>query len=220
MEKVKTQTYVLLYVSESILLILRVFGLRLETNFIVYMLLGMLISVAAVIFKLMYNNENNSKVRNVFDIILIPLAFVNSALAIMAHQRVYTLIYVFVSFACCLIISLSNSRQIIFKSIISVLLSLLLFVFVPFAFFGKNTVVTTAESPSGRYYAEVIDNDQGALGGNTYVNAVKRVIKAPIFSITKPKNVYEGTWADFKDMEISWKNDECLVINGREYLIT
>ena len=33
----------------------------------------------------------------------------------------------------------------------------------------------------------------------------------------KPQRVYFGDWGDFKNMQIYWKDDECLVINSVEY---
>lgn len=86
---------------------------------------------------------------------------------------------------------------------------------------AKNTVVQTVESPCGKYYAEVIDSDQGALGGDTIVNVYeKNGIYYNIFKIKKkPQRVYSGEWGEFQNMEIYWKDEQCLVINSVEYEI-
>lgn len=85
---------------------------------------------------------------------------------------------------------------------------------------GTDTVVNTLSSPDGRYYAEVIDVDQGALGGNTVVEVSgKREIDLIAFRISEiPQRVFIGEWGEHKDMEIYWKNDTCLVINSTEYV--
>ncbi len=91
-----------------------------------------------------------------------------------------------------------------------------------FGNFGENTVVKTVESPNKEYYAEVIDSDQGALGGNTFVDVYeKSIIKTPILTVCKkPKRIYSGKWGEYKKMQIYWKDDTCLVINSVEYKIT
>lgn len=60
------------------------------------------------------------------------------------------------------------------------------FIALIFGNIGQNTVVQTVESPSGKYYAQVIDSDQGALGGDTLVDVYeKSKINAILFKIEK-----------------------------------
>ena len=84
---------------------------------------------------------------------------------------------------------------------------------------GVNTVVQTVASPEGGFYAEIIDNDQGALGGNTYVVVHEdHAINAVFFKIEKkPKYVYTGRWGEFQNMQLYWRSEDCLVINDIEY---
>lgn len=86
---------------------------------------------------------------------------------------------------------------------------------------GVNTVVKSIKSPNGLYYAEVIDSDQGALGGDTLVYVYKnKEINALVFKICEqPQRAYYGEWGEFENMDIYWKNDSCLVINSVEYEI-
>ena len=67
--------------------------------------------------------------------------------------------------------------------ILSVLIVFLVCILGPFVAvfkdFSKKTVVQTIPSPSGKYYAQVIDDDQGALGGNTIVEVCKKAIQKP-----------------------------------------
>ncbi len=84
---------------------------------------------------------------------------------------------------------------------------------------SDSTVIKTIESPNGNYYAEVIESDQGALGGNTLVYVYKDI---DIFNKNlkiRCKKLYQGSWGEFKNMNIHWKNDECIVINSVEYKI-
>ena len=95
------------------------------------------------------------------------------------------------------------------------------FIALIFGDIGQNTVVQTVESPNGKYYAQVIDSDQGALGGDTFVDVYERgKINAILFQIeNEPQRIYSGDWGEFKNMQIHWKDDNCLVINSVEYEI-
>lgn len=90
-----------------------------------------------------------------------------------------------------------------------------------FGNFGQNTVVNSIPSPNGTYYAEVIDSDQGALGGNTWVVIYDgKGVNALAFKISKkPQRVYCGKYGEYKNMELCWKDDHCLIINAVEYEI-
>lgn len=82
---------------------------------------------------------------------------------------------------------------------------------------GENTVVKTVESPDGTYFAQVIDSDQGALGGATMVEVYEN---RKIFGRYKKVDcVYMGEWGEWQTMEIYWKDEHCLVINSVEYPI-
>ncbi|MBE5792049.1 MAG: hypothetical protein E7322_07870 [Clostridiales bacterium] len=87
--------------------------------------------------------------------------------------------------------------------------------------FGKITIVNEIPSPDQRYVAHLIDNDQGALGGSTQVKVIgKPVIDLGPFRIERPeKTIYTGEWGEFEDMEIHWKDETTLVIDGRKYQI-
>ena len=95
------------------------------------------------------------------------------------------------------------------------------FLALTFGSIGVNTVVQTAASPDGGFYAEIIDNNQGALGGNTYVVVHEdHAVNAVFFKIEKkPKYVYTGRWGEFQNMQLYWKSEDCLVINDVEYEI-
>ena len=97
------------------------------------------------------------------------------------------------------------------------------FVCMAYAVLGvvDDTVIYSIDSPSDEYYAEVIDRDQGALGGNTVVMVYSRYeFNALLFKITKkPVTVYSGEWREYENISVSWKNDSTLIINGKLYRI-
>jgi hypothetical protein len=118
------------------------------------------------------------------------------------------------------------------ETVFSVIIALLALILVPmicfsvfmvvfFGSIGEDTVIQTLPSPDGNRYAEVIDCDQGALGGDTLVDVYQDCgINAILFKIEKkPQRVYFGDWGEFENMQIHWKDDNCLVINSVEYEI-
>lgn len=96
--------------------------------------------------------------------------------------------------------------------VLAILLPLILFS-VSLEGLAENKVVQTLESLDRTYIAQVISSDQGAMGGNTLVE---------VYPKGKPRQkqrVYMGEWGEHCYMEIHWKSDTCLVINGVEYPI-
>ena len=91
------------------------------------------------------------------------------------------------------------------------------------ASFVVTTELQTVDSPGGTYVAKVIENDQGALGGDSDVLVYKKkpfYIDAGIFRISKlPKQVYRGEWGEFRSETISWEDDSHLLIHGRRYSV-
>lgn len=82
---------------------------------------------------------------------------------------------------------------------------------------GQLRVVQSVPSPDGTYYAEVIDDDQGALGGNTLVEVYDTRKKIDLFFLSVQKNpqrVYFGRWGMFKNMKLEWESEQVLLING------
>lgn len=72
------------------------------------------------------------------------------------------------------------------------------------------------------YRAEVLDVDQGALGGDTVVNIYQNSKYHNLLILTiskKPQRVYIGQWGEAETMELYWKSENCLVINSNEYRI-
>ena len=86
---------------------------------------------------------------------------------------------------------------------------------------AEITIVSEIPSPDQRYVAHLIDSDQGAMGGSTQVKVYEKpLIDIGPFRIERPaQTVYTGGWGEFEDIEIHWKDETTIVIDGRKYKI-
>lgn len=82
-------------------------------------------------------------------------------------------------------------------------------------------VVKSVDSPNGVYYAQIINSDQGNMGGDTIVKVYShKGLNAGLFKISKkPLVIYIGGEDEYKTMELVWINDERLLIDSKEYFI-
>ena len=186
------------------------------------------ISVFTVISGIISKDKIINKGIIILSYILFPLSFINTVIYIFESGELLVAICMLVSAVCCFFIMIRNIMSTVSKIIVSVLFSLMsafviffAFIVLTFGNIGQNTVIKSIDSPSGNLYAQVIDSDQGALGGDTLVNVYeKREIDVVIFKLKdKPQRVYLGEWREYESMHISWKDDKCLVINSVEYEI-
>ena len=100
------------------------------------------------------------------------------------------------------------------------LLALPILLFLPFMGFGARTVLTREISPDAAYCAEVIDDDQGALGGSTrlVVYCYDQSFSIAPFEFRKSqKELRSGPWGEFE--RLSWQDSERLSMNGKTYEI-
>lgn len=163
--------------------------------------------------------------------VITPLSLLNAVLYIFMCPQILVIASVWFSAGCCCFLTLKHGfpGKPLAITVVSLVLSALMvlpigfFSYIAFLMgdFGQNTVVKTLDSPSGEYYAQVIDSDQGALGGDTLVDVFqRRGINLLLFKIEKrAQRVYWGEWGAYKHMDIYWKDDHCLVINSVEYEI-
>ena len=159
---------------------------------------------------------------------LTPLSIVNAVFLMLACPKAWVVISVFVTIGCSAYLTIKCGKPRFLKMILWVLSAIIIlpvgfigWILLMFGNLSQNTVVQTVESPNGAYYAEVIDSDQGALGGDTLVKVYENGgLRLLVFNIYKsPQTVYHGEWGAYENMEIYWKNDQCLVINSVEYPI-
>lgn len=205
------------------------FGYTFElTSVLAFSVIIAVISVFTVIFAVISKDKIINKGIIILSYILLPLSFINAVIYIFESGELSVAICVLISAVCCFFIVLRNIISTVNKIIVSVLFALMTAFVIFFAFMmltfgsiGQNTVIKNIESPNGNFYAQVIDSDQGAFGGDTLVNVYeKRGIDTFIFRLKdKPQRVYLGEWREYESMHISWKDDKCLVINSVEYEI-
>ena len=104
---------------------------------------------------------------------------------------------------------------------LSGILVLPIFLFIMLSVFGARTVIAREASPDMRYCAEVIDDDQGALGGATILMVYRLDGSFSIGSFDFRKSQTElrsGPWGEFESL--SWQDSEHLSMNGTIYEIT
>lgn len=232
MNKEKTLVYLLfaltiLYPAGAVLT--ACFGYRFELISVsAFAIVIAALSVCMVVLDRIGKSTHENKATRVLLAMITPLSLINAAFFINKCPQIWVILSVFTSADCCCYLAIKYGKPLPLKTIalgLSVLTILPIAVFSFFAFifenFGKITVVQTVESPCGTYYAQVIDHDQGALGGATRVNVYEKPkLNVILFRIeSNPQKVYVGRWGEFKTMQIHWKDDHCLVINSVEYEI-
>lgn len=186
------------------------------------------LSACVIILDHICKNALENKVMRILSAIITPLSLINAAFYIFECPRIWVIASVFVSIGCCCSLTVKYGKPLSLKIIAFVLSALMAlpigffsFISLFFGNIGQNTVVKTIESPSGECYAQVVDSDQGALGGDTLVDVYEKSgFNLILFKIEKkPQRVYFGDWGEFENMQIHWKDDNCLVINSVEYEI-
>lgn len=192
-------------------------------SYILMAALTLAVSLAACIF---YQKENASATEQKILLFLMPLTVINALLYTFKSNSFPAMVMILLTTVCTFIMVVQNDEHhegkiwSIVLTIVFVLLTLAKsFFWFTFGQIGVKTVTDRAPSPDGKYLAEVIDDDQGALGGNTLVNVSRNFrINALVFTVTpKPERVYTGEYWEYKDMTIDWTDNDTLLINGKEY---
>lgn len=196
-----------------------------------------LITAISLILSIMFtkniNEIPNSKSTKVFLKLSLPLSFVSGIYFIDdgGENKLFFLriILILITIIISIVLYKRYSAKLILQVVIitiSVLMSLFLifciFLLILFGNFSSNTVIKSLNSPENTYTAEIIDNNQGALGGATLVriqyNNQKFTVLIGEFKKT-PEIIYDGNWGEFENMTIEWKNEDILLINNAQYSI-
>lgn len=189
------------------------------------------IAIAALSVYIVIRTRKNTfenAAAKVLSAITAPLSLINAVFCSFECPQIWVIVSVWISVGCSGYLALKHGKPFALK-LISLVLSVLMalpigfisFVMLSFGNVGRNTIVQTIESPNSQYYAQVIDSDHGAMGGDTIVDVHKKSkINLILFRIEKiPQRVYFGDWGEWQDLQIYWKDDSCLVINSVEYAI-
>jgi len=198
------------------------------TNVVTYTSVVAILSVCAVVLTFILKIELQKKSVSILLTCLPLISMINAMLLVFFHGGLLVIVNTFVSALCCFVMALFFGKHLVLKIFLLTLSVLMIFPFAYLSFisfiFGDlphNTVVQTVESPNEKYYAQVINSDQGALGGNTLVDVYKgRKMNFIIFTLEKkPERVYEGDWGYGEHMDIYWKDDKCLIIDSKEHVM-
>lgn len=184
------------------------------------------LSVCVTAIDLVYRPEG--KVLPILSALITPLSLICAVLCILKCPQVTVIASTALLFLCCCLLTAKHARPLRLKTAVLLLSALML---LPISAFGlgallfgnapQSTVVRTLPSPDGRYRAEVIESDQGALGGDSFVDVYENgEIHLLLFKIEKkPQRVWSGGWSESEDMLICWKDDDSLLINSTLYEI-
>ncbi len=186
------------------------------------------VSAVIVVLDFIFKNKYTNQAVIIMAAIIMPFSLINAVFFVFVSKSVFVAICMTVSLACCVHITLEYGEDAILQ-MLSVVLAVLMLLpaclisFLVFVFgdFGVNTVVKTVESPNESYYAEVIYADQGALGGDFFIQVCEdKGFNALIFKLKKaPVRINTGEILDVSKMDIYWKDDNCLVINSKKHKI-
>lgn len=155
---------------------------------------------------------------------LLPASMLNGVSLLRQCNGPIILLFMVATVICCGFLTFEARRS---RALRSLSLSLAGVLAVPLALLGifmvlfnvgEDTVVRRLPSPDASSWAEIIDNDQGGLGGNTFVEVCPRGLNGE-YGVRVARRIYEGNWGEFHDMALSWKDETCLEINGKEYPI-
>lgn len=195
-------------------------------NYTLFAVLNLLISAISVVAVFLKKELFRGKVFFCLFGISIPICFVNWLCYLIKSDSVIPVVCLLISLVYAVAVNIKISKFKVSKIILSVLTPLIIvaLIFVSFIYMllgnsGVSTVIMDIPSPNSRYYAQVIDVDQGAFGGNTTVDVFEnRGIDLFVCKFSDiPERVYIGEWGEYNDMDIYWKNNTCLIINSTEY---
>lgn len=198
-------------------------------NYFVFLTVLTVIVVGSGIALLNSKNTELNRASSLFITLLLPLIEINLIYCLFEYESFFVAIPIIV-WAIFAILLMNKFAKPYCLKVISATLSCLLIIPVfivalAVLIFGQmsvNTVLKTVKSPKGTYCAEVINRDQGALGGNTFVQVYNTKFHIDLhfceFKNT-PQQIYQGEWDEYETMNIYWVSDNELIINGKPYLI-
>ena len=204
-------------------------GYRFElANLSVYAVIISVLAVGTSILS-MISGKTESIIVRILLISSVPLSLFNILLYLVEYPSVLVYISMIITAGLTLFLAVWHGKHLMFRLVGAASATIILLLFCYIGFFclifgsiGYTTVIQTAVSPNGEYRAEVLDVNQGALGGDTIVEAYenRKHINLCVLSISKkPQRVYVGNWGEFEKMKIYWKDDLHLVINSLVYEI-
>ncbi len=179
-------------------------------------------SASTLIVGLGASERNIGRVSGQLSVLLTPLSVIYSLSLYQKSGISAEAVCLTATVICSAVISVVCGRPQILKAImltvsaISVL-PILASLVIGSALADIRTVVKSRDLPGGRYRIEVVDSDQGALGGNTLIYlCTRQEIGVLFFRIKeKPKLIYTGDYGEWESSDFDETIDK--VINETVY---
>ncbi len=208
-------------------LISKCFGYEIElTNYTVFSVICTIFSLTSIILNIRIKPSFDNVTINIIFGLMSPISFLNVFYYLFDYFQLWMVGLSVITVCCCWYLTLKHGKPIVLK-IISIILSAFMILPICYSYFivlifgtlAQYTVVNTIKSPNETYYIEIIDNDQGALGGDTIIYLYEnKGINAVIFkTYKKPTRILQDDYGAHTNMDIHWENDQLLIINSKEY---
>ncbi len=198
------------------------------TDYVAFSVICIGFTVLTLVAVLVKKEAFADKVCTVLFAVSLPLSNFNWLFYLYKCEAVYPIVCMLAVFVCVVVINASLIKRTKYKVLLSSLnvthficVAFLAVVVLFFSQFSTVDVFKTVKSPDGIRYADVIVVDEGALGGSTVVEVSKKR-KLELFLLKfeeKGKRIYIGDWDEHKDIDVFWKNDNCLIVNSSEYIM-
>ncbi len=198
-------------------------------SYIVFSLLTALLALADALWATHIRKQPCSWTELLLRVFALLFSAVNPLFYLVRCCNAVVALCMLLSFGFCCYTAILRSKHFLAKALClffglftPVPLCLFLLFILTFGNLGEDTVVRTVDSPDGTYQAQLIESSQGALGGDTLVCVKDKTgdHNLLVFKLSKnPKIVYIGAWWEHETLSLSWKNEECLLINEQEYPI-
>lgn len=186
--------------------------------------LGLTIITLTVTVRLKWSKHPTALV-----VALYPVSIVNSVICLWITKSLMAIPCVAVFVICCGTLFRELAPVNIWRKLVSVLSVLLVLALIVLSAvvvfadgFGYIEVIQQIDSPEGTYTAQLIEVNEGALGGATLVKIwdnARTVHLGPTCLTPAHQEAYRGDWGEFMDMTLSWQDDSTLLINERAYPI-
>ena len=187
------------------------------------------LTAVTVLLSVIYGEQIEHKIFSVVFAVLTPCALINTAFYVRSCGTLWIVASLLICVGCGYMSIRHGGPQTLRAGALVLAAGLLLpMIFICFVLnvAGKTQnyiILDTVNSPSGAYYAQIIDNDQGQKGGAKLVHIyADKGVETPVFTIKKKRiQIYNEPYspedADKTTVVVQWKDDTHLVINGKDY---
>lgn len=191
-------------------------------------LVYLLLICAAALWLCLYLYRQDNAPSHWLSLLLLPVAIIAGTLEILFFRTVFAIPLSALRLICAGAIYSWFVPQRWYRNLTTFVCTLLLLAYfwmcwigLVFGQIGSHHIVQEVPSPDGEKVAELIDDNQGALGGNTLVCVRYRDVLPLGFGGLRPdsKQIYRGSWGSHEEIKLIWLDDTTLMINDHPYNI-